>query len=447
MYKELAEQCRTIHLALIALCFGLLVTSTSGIDSSEMLAHKEALTVSTLTERLRKNWLGNTVRKKFSTAFSGDLGKNYLIRALFLSDSKGNIYRLAIAAPWFLARPQSSSLVEVPLDTQPIDIPNYVLGYLSIKTLDEFAKTWTLLSTHSQLVALELPLSGVRITAESTSELSIPIDQSDPSLAISPIQVSTATLFSQSEALQRLTTEVKEMSSFPNRKGMLDLVNSAKKYIELEVIDRSCVLLSIGTGIIWIVQCDCEWRSSGLQKDLTFDVTPNPPPGVYTDSFPNLAKATAWIDQSPIDKLEKHLYDRAFASGEKIDIFGAKISGDAIASWGLVVLGGVYFWFLVHLFKLTSFSRASISKAIEPAWVGIYEDPLSRIAFTSTALALPFGTSLALIRMRFQSFDAMPYRWDTILALAITVTLSAAAIYCFGRLWRLSWKQLLRRQP
>lgn len=444
MYKELAEHCRTIHLALVALCFGLLVAGASGLDSSELLAHKEVLTVSTIVEKLRNKWWATTISDKFSTAFSGDLSRNLRIRELFLRDNEGTVYQLPILNSWFLTR--SDATVQGPVDIRPDDIPNYVLGYQAVSTLDDFAKTWTLLSTHRNLVALELTLGGVRISTRGASELSIPTDQEDPGLAAKPARESPAALLSHSGAIERLGNMGKDIGPFSVDSKTTELVASAIRYLESKVSRNSCILLSRGSRSILIVQCDCESRSPPLQKELAANINPSPPPGTYSASFPNLAKATTWIDQSPIDKLEKHLYDRAFTVGEKVDIFGAKISESAVASWGLVALGSVFTWFLVHLAKLASFSRASVSKAEPPAWIGLYDDLLSRVAFAITSFALPFAASVLLIRIRLQSPGVTLHSWDVLVSLALTCVLFLAGIHVIARLWKINWIRLIRWQ-
>ena len=333
-----------------------------------------------------------------------------------------------------------------PVDIVPHDIPNYILGHQVIKTLDEFARTWTLLSSHRNLVALELTLGGVRISSDGTTELSVPPDQDNPSFITSQTRESPATLLSRDGAIDKLAATLKDISRFGHTDKTISPFEAAKQYLHSKVPGDGCILFSVSARAIVIVQCDCESRTPSLQKELISGITPSPPTGTYSNSFPNLARTTTWIDQSPIDKLEKHLYDRAFTVGEKIDIFGAKISENAVASWGLVVLGSTYAWFIVHLFKLGSFGRASVSKAEPYAWIGLFDDSLSRLAFAATALALPCGTSLVLVRLRLQALEASLYAWDIVLALSITVAFSLAAIHGIGRLWRVNWNQSFIRR-
>jgi hypothetical protein len=150
----------------------------------------------------------------------------------------------------------------------------------------------------------------------------------------------------------------------------------------------------------------------------------------FEQLFPELASATRGLTSMTFEQLTSFIAHQADEARGTIDVFGAKIPYDALATWGSLILAVIIMYFVLHLrYGL----RAKIDFTAAP-WIGGYGDAWSVVATVASLSVLPIATVARLCVASVALADSF---WGRVEAIGIgvpAVILSIVAAWTFRRM-------------
>ena len=110
--------------------------------------------------------------------------------------------------------------------------------------------------------------------------------------------------------------------------------------------------------------------------------------GSFANNFPELSVATRDHVGLGFEETRAQLESESADLAEDIVIFGLAIPADVVSRWGgaVVILAQFYYW--LHLRGFLRIVRGTAAATLAP-WIGVYDDPLARIATAVTSFMVP----------------------------------------------------------
>jgi hypothetical protein len=188
---------------------------------------------------------------------------------------------------------------------------------------------------------------------------------------------------------------------------------------------------------LMVIRAECATEYLSLQSSLTGGMVPTPPLGDFTSSFPDVADLAKNLSALSLTDLRTFFVGEKNRSAETVDFPGLKLPGEAVTSWGIVVLIAILLYFAVTFKELTS----RVSKddvAWDIPWIGTSSDWASRAVFVSSMLFALWTVAYlawrgALLKSAFAS------RPLYVTALIVAIVVVAFTLLC--------WRKIADRQP
>jgi hypothetical protein len=117
--------------------------------------------------------------------------------------------------------------------------------------------------------------------------------------------------------------------------------------------------------------------------------------GSFDISFPSLAAVTEQYRGLTIDQVRKVIDSEIPRSGETVEAFGLKIPASALRQWGTLVILALQLYFSRHL-RFMRQAHLPDLKASKSAWIGLYDDGISRFSTFVTTVILPLVACMML---------------------------------------------------
>ena len=136
-------------------------------------------------------------------------------------------------------------------------------------------------------------------------------------------------------------------------------------------------------------ECVNEWVS--LESSLTTGLPPPVPPlGDFSQSFPDVADLAKHLEILSIKDLETFFHKEMARSGQTIELPAVKLPGEAVTSWGIVILVAIEAYFFA-IFREFCCRVTPGDKAWTVPWLGISRDIVSKVTF-SISMLIVLGT-------------------------------------------------------
>jgi hypothetical protein len=110
--------------------------------------------------------------------------------------------------------------------------------------------------------------------------------------------------------------------------------------------------------------------------------------GDFDHSFPELAVVTKNYRELPIKQVGEVLKSEIARSGDTVEAFGIKVPAQALRQWGTMILIGIQLYLSRHFLHLRRAHAPGI-RSVKSAWIGLYEDWISKIGTMLTATVFP----------------------------------------------------------
>src|SRR6266436_2078576 len=179
-----------------------------------------------------------------------------------------------------------------------------------------------------------------------------------------------------------------------------------------------------------VLRAECGSATVSPQSTLANAISPTPPPGDFSQSFPDiddLAKHLAGLSLQDLQTFFRAEKDR---SGDKIELPGVKLPGEAVTSWGVAILLVIEGYFCV-VFRETSQRLTPEDKAWNVPWIGISRDGPSGIAFVLSMLVVIFTLGYLGWRGIHFSTELLP---KTLYGVAFLISVCfVAAVFSYRR--------------
>jgi hypothetical protein len=381
---------RTVHFALLALCFVLLAAILLNRDTEVTRAIAQLTTVNNGLQRWNQTWLQDILLQTNSVAATSRTGGPWLLEA--------NENRPAIS----IERP-TSGITLWPLPEQLLDRmkkPKSIdwtwdfAPELEQKptNLAEFKALWNALDTTIALHQIESVSDRASVYARGQA------GEVPGTRAIVPLNQPPITM-----AACRINPR---LTYIPRRKELPEMmaVNSNEPFVHL--LHGYCS--SPAHDFEWSASIEVttkDVRTLNAQSTFLEAHMMNASLGSYEQAFPDLAHITANYDDLSFEKLFVILEAEKVRVGDRVELFGAKLPGGVIARWGLPLLCVVQLYLLLHLQALHDSVRVAPEKGFV-SWIGLYPSKTAHITTVASASILPFLTGLLLRYM-----DAPPAKW------------------------------------
>ncbi|MEQ9404797.1 MAG: hypothetical protein RIM99_14490 [Cyclobacteriaceae bacterium] len=116
------------------------------------------------------------------------------------------------------------------------------------------------------------------------------------------------------------------------------------------------------------------------------------------ENFPELMRLTQDYSDERLSTVAKVLHSERQRTSEVFEIFGVKIPGEKVGTWGLFILLSLQFYFLVHYKQFKQrFNREKMETDEFFPWVGIYEFGAAKWLFVLSMVILPAAVHIMLI--------------------------------------------------
>lgn len=119
-------------------------------------------------------------------------------------------------------------------------------------------------------------------------------------------------------------------------------------------------------------------------------------------------------------------------SGEKIELPGVKLPGEAVTSWGIAILLAVEAYFFLMYREFVRLLTPE-DKAWTVPWLGLLLDATSQTAFAISMLIVPLTVGYVTwrgIHFVFDSWGQLIYAVPLVLAIIITVAVLLVRFSC-----------------
>lgn len=163
--------------------------------------------------------------------------------------------------------------------------------------------------------------------------------------------------------------------------------------------------------------------------------------GTFEKSFPELQQASTGLTNLPLKDLLEFFNLKAREERERrsehIDVFGAKIPGDKLNSYGVVLLVSVQTYLLLNIRRLRAIFRVSGDTPPAIVWIGGDLDPLNRLFVIVSGVIFPSAVVMALVTKLWPSsslllkgFSAIGILVSGAVALATIINLRGVLQHC-----------------
>jgi hypothetical protein len=116
----------------------------------------------------------------------------------------------------------------------------------------------------------------------------------------------------------------------------------------------------------------------------------------FATNAPELSEMTRRYSWFPLEQVMAILTEEAERSGERIEVFGARLPARETAFWGCFAIVIVQLYFLIHLLALKTDAAGTLFPAHDHAWVVLYSGRLAR-AMSFASLFAPAAAILWLV--------------------------------------------------
>ena len=151
--------------------------------------------------------------------------------------------------------------------------------------------------------------------------------------------------------------------------------------------DASCYLIARDFRLL-ILRVNCIGESVSLQSQLTKDLIPHPPFGDFARSFPDLDELSKNLSSLRIGDLRAVFLAERNRSGEKIEVWGAKLPNETAMNWSIVIILAVVAYLYV-IYRDFARRVAPNDKAWDVPWIGGSSEIASQTAFLVTIAIVP----------------------------------------------------------
>jgi hypothetical protein len=155
-----------------------------------------------------------------------------------------------------------------------------------------------------------------------------------------------------------------------------------------EAKDTECFLLDLfdlNREVALLVRGECFSERVSVQLILTRTLPSVPSIGDFSQSFPDLADLAKHLQTLSLGDVETFFHTAMARSGETVELPGVKLPGEAVTSWGIVIIVIIEVYFFVIFREFCS--RVILGdKAWNVPWIGISRDVISRVAFAISIL-------------------------------------------------------------
>jgi hypothetical protein len=161
---------------------------------------------------------------------------------------------------------------------------------------------------------------------------------------------------------------------------------SVKKVYELLSDDKDvqCYFMNESSGLFIVVRAECVSERVSPEASLTMGLPPPLPPlGDFSQSFPDVADLAKHLQTLSLDDLQTFFRTEMNRSGETIELPGVKLPGEAVTSWGIVILMMIEGYFFV-VFREFSYRVRPDDTAWNVPWIGVSSDNISSGAFVAS---------------------------------------------------------------
>jgi hypothetical protein len=131
----------------------------------------------------------------------------------------------------------------------------------------------------------------------------------------------------------------------------------------------------------------------------------------FEKTFSELHHVTQPYQELSLENVKAILEGELSRAGERIQFLGLNVPERSLTSWGIVVIFGIQFYLLLHVWELRS-RLAPDDPALNVAWIGLYPGLIARLTSIFTAAVLPVG-------VQFHLALTQGFSWVTVAVLAV----------------------------
>lgn len=375
--KDFADHLRSVQFALVVVCLGLMVVTTSPGQRSISAAHQQILDILEISREWDPGWIQTEAQNRTSTTnkhLTPDQRSELegpKIKAIQIGEYSFNTK--FTGRFWVLVFPEEQMSFAGAEPIQPFPFKNsadYEFQLLAPATLNDFRKIWD-----------ALPKAFVE------------------TIKLRPDQMGS---------LERLKIEGGKILSMNTRLAAWKEIARSARYTE---VDFRCANMVVDVAHPTVVQPGCFGvpRGSGsfmglmslmsvslpvvggssidltLQRVLVARFPDRFRLGTFADVFRELDVATESYQDLPLETIEKIVRSERERSKDAFEAFGVRFPVEGTARWGLLVLLGTQLYFWLHLSEYRR--RQIVNPAV--AWIGSYDSGVARIVVSASTFVLP----------------------------------------------------------
>jgi hypothetical protein len=430
--REFVEHLRTVHFSLVLAAFALLAGAFLTRSAEVERAVAQLRDLRDLQPVWKADWNETGAKKEIDNLGLAPIEPDWLLS----TGGAGPPVTVHIGTRWVTGMP-SPHWVEIP-GSQPGDFPRAISQ--SATNVSHFKEFWNFLVTPIQIIAAESISENAIIWVPKIIDVEpghSPITEKKQTYPPNEFRVVKLTPIHQGEdrskfkrtvgaGLHYLSAEFQQwVKAEPSLRSFAQN-NEAPGYgFYCDLDDRFVLLIPAKTK---------ETHFNGQAAFQTVHRT-NFHYGKFEDTFAELNKITKNFQDLSDDRIQVILDDEANRTSERVEMFGAKIPGDALASWGSPILILLQFYFLLHLskFRLLIPGWRGIPNV---AWIGVYSSWSARLATLLSGMLLPSSVVSFLLVKQGAKFL---HWWDwslAILAMSLSAAIAVLSAICLLRTWR-----------
>jgi hypothetical protein len=171
-----------------------------------------------------------------------------------------------------------------------------------------------------------------------------------------------------------------------------------------------------------------------LQASIINDAKVPLKPGPYEETFPSLSAVATEISSLDLGSLLRELKRQREAHRKAVTLFGVTLPFLRSRILDLSILLAAWLYFCIHLHKLQSVIATGTHRPLFP-WIGLYEDPFSRLLCIGTSVLAPFASLCLIVRNPVTTTAHIPLQLVFAVGLGLAVLLAVFQIVWFRRLW------------
>ena len=402
--KSFQEHLRTVHLALVATCFVLLVGASLIPKYSLENAYRQIQEIRRTAPAL--------LESLYEASRAGELPN--------LSEQMRSLYQrtpfhIAIGNEVFAPWPSGTWWVRVEADSKrflpDLDILMEHDPKFAPDTLTNFIRLWHALHRLNSLrVLAKLNIS------EAVIELD-PADNARPTLLAGAAPDASAP---------------RTVADLPRNVKVQPRSNAKGDELVWSVSGKQTRPSSPGQSTFkpWVIRVPVETVpfNVDLQRRVTATLGLSWPSGTFSESFGDLSDVAAEIESLRLAQLESYLKRLRSKEGSTIELFGAKLPADSIATWGLIALLSIQCYFFLQLRHYVESVPDTEQSWLFP-WIGMYLDASSRLLSFITAVFFPIVTGVFLGVKSTSSAEGSLFAWLTWFLVALVVLIASFAMW------------------